>query len=65
MIPEIGLMIGAYIFTRMLSFTTRKGERKEHPVVFLFSVLAMIGTVFICLDLLLGSRSRTPIPGIG
>ena len=30
MIPDIGLMIGLYIITRMISFLTRKKERKEN-----------------------------------
>ena len=33
MIPEIGLMVGAYIVTRMFSFILRKDERKEPPFV--------------------------------
>jgi hypothetical protein len=60
MIAEIGLMTGAYTFTRMLSFIMRVGERQEHVVVKVFTVLAMIGTVFICLDLLIRGAQPTP-----
>lgn len=55
MIPEIGLMMGAYIFTRLLSLVTREGERAESLVVRVFAVLGMVGTVFISLDLLIRS----------
>jgi len=33
MIQLIGLMIGMYIVVRMISFLTRKGERKESSIV--------------------------------
>ena len=46
MIPDIGLMIGAYIVVRMASFLTRKGERAESVVV---KVLAWITIVIAAL----------------
>ena len=45
MIPDIGLLIGAYTFTRLLSFVMRRGEREEHVAVKVFAILGMIGTV--------------------
>jgi hypothetical protein len=62
MIPEIGLMIGAYTFTRLLSFVMRRGEREEHAAVKVFAILGMIGTVFICFDLLIRSSGAPTIP---
>lgn len=43
MIPMIGLMIGSYIITRMVSLITRKNEMKEAPII---TALAII-TIFI------------------
>jgi hypothetical protein len=46
MLAEIGIMIGAYIITRMVSFITRKGERAETVTVkilaFITVVLALV-----------------------
>lgn len=51
MIPEIGLMIGFFIITVMLSYISRSGEKKEHPVVNIFALLTIIFTVIIMIDL--------------
>ncbi len=45
MIPIIGLMIGAYIITRMTSFASRKGERKESVLVIIFAIITIIVVV--------------------
>jgi hypothetical protein len=50
-IPEIGLMIGFFIITVMLSYISRSGEKKEHPVVNIFALLTIIFTVIIMIDL--------------
>lgn len=52
MIPEIGLMIGLFIITIMLSYIARTGEKKEHFVVTLFAGITIIVTVVIMVDLL-------------
>lgn len=51
MIPEIGLMIGFFVITVMLSYISRSGEKKEHPVVNIFALLTIIFTVIIMIDL--------------
>jgi len=57
MIPEIGLMIGFYIITRMISFLLRKGERKESTAVMVLSVITIIITVFVVYDLFVRGAS--------
>jgi hypothetical protein len=51
MIPEIGLMIGFFIITVMLSYISKSGEKREHPVVNIFALLTIIFTVIIMIDL--------------
>ena len=62
MIPTIGVMIGCYIITRMISFLTRAGEIKESILVKLFSVITILITAICVLDLLLSGASSTPSP---
>ena len=56
MIPEIGLMIGGYIFARLLSLATRSGE---NVAVKIFALLGMLGAVGICMDLLFRSGTSS------
>jgi len=51
MIPEIGLMIGMYIITRMVSFITRTGERKESIAVIILGVITILISIFVIYDL--------------
>jgi len=51
MIPEIGLMIGLYIITRMVSFLLRTGDRKENIIVLVLAVITIIATGFVIYDL--------------
>lgn len=51
MIPEIGLMIGLYIITRMVSFLLRTGDRKESIAVLVLAVITIIVTGFVIYDL--------------
>lgn len=53
MIPDIGLMMGVYIITRMISFLTRKGERSESVIVRIFAVITIFVTIICIFDLLL------------
>ena len=57
MIPDIGLMIGAYIVTRMASLLTRRNSN-EGVVTKVLAALTITGTVILCLDLSL--RGATP-----
>ncbi len=59
MIPSIGLLIGAYTFVRLLSLMTREGERAENTWVKIFALLAMIGTVLICIGLVVTSMTSS------
>ena len=52
MIQIIGLMIGSYIALRCLSFSMRKGDRKEPGLVQVAAVLVTIG-VLVLMGLLL------------
>ena len=57
MIPAIGLMIGAYVFTRMVSFLTRKGDMAESIIVKVFAVITMLVTAICVADLLMRGQS--------
>lgn len=50
MIPEIGLIIGLYIITRMVSFLLRTGDRKESVAVMVLAVINIIVTGFVIYD---------------
>ena len=58
MIPTIGLMIGAYIITRMVSFISRSGERKEPSIVIVCAIITII-VVLISLVALFASSVST------
>ncbi len=53
MIPDIGLMIGLYIITRMISFLTRKKERKEHIIVLIFACITILVSIVVMTGLFL------------
>lgn len=59
MIAEIGFMIGLYIITRMLSFITRTGERREHSLVIILAGITILITALIMIHLFFGG-----IPGL-
>lgn len=52
MVATIGLMIGVYIITRMISLITRQHERAESGVVKVFAVITICVTLICILDLL-------------
>jgi len=62
MLPEIGLMIGAYIITRMVSFMTRKEPRNESRITEAFAAITIIVTVLVILDLLSRGSGPSPLP---
>ncbi len=53
MIPDIGLMIGLYIITRMISFLTRKKERKENILVLIFACITILASIVVMTNLFL------------
>lgn len=63
MIPDLGLMIGAYIIVRMVSFLLRTGERRESILVKILAVIAILVTVVCTYDLI--AKGAQPYSGIG
>jgi hypothetical protein len=61
MIPEIGLMVGSYIFARLLGLILKSPNSYSsmfaRGIVVVFSLLSMIVTAFICVDLFTQSSS--------
>ena len=60
MVPTIGIMIGFYIITRMSSFLTRSGERRENAVVQVFAVVTIIVTALAIMSLFGASSTQAP-----
>ena len=58
MILTIGIIIGAYVFTRMVSFLTRNGNREESIFVKMFAVITAIIAFIGVIDLIM---TGTPI----
>ena len=59
MIPSIGVMIGFYIITRMLSFLTRSGDRAELSGVKVMALVTIAVAILVILSLF-GGNSSTP-----
>ncbi|MFD4839277.1 hypothetical protein ACFWP0_17360 [Achromobacter sp. NPDC058515] len=57
MIPAIGLMVGAYIVTRMTAMLTRPDSSK---VVKVLSIITIAVALVSCLELLTGSAAHSP-----
>jgi uncharacterized membrane protein SpoIIM required for sporulation len=55
MIQSIGVMIGFYIITRMISFVTRKEQRAESTLVRVFSLITLVITVLVVISLFTSS----------
>ena len=55
MIPTIGVMIGFYIITRMISLYTRKGDYAESKITKVFTIITIIVAVIGIISLLSGS----------
>lgn len=55
MIIVIGLMIGCYIITRMISFVTRSGNIEESTTAKVIFIINIVITVFLMLILIGGS----------
>jgi hypothetical protein len=54
MIIDIGLMMGAYIVTRMLQAMIKR-ESDAYAVVQVFAVITILVTIFCCFDLVMHS----------
>ena len=54
MIPDIGVMIGAYILTRMLSILTRKDANAGAGLVKGFAYTTMLITIISMISLVMG-----------
>jgi len=52
MIPDIGIMVGLYVITRMLSLLFRKDARAESVAVKIFAVITILATILSLGDLL-------------
>lgn len=59
MVAEIGIMIGIYIVTRMLSYLTRSKEMHESIIVKVFAVITILVTIIVVADLFLRGTSST------
>ncbi|KRC85627.1 hypothetical protein D3C87_897200 [compost metagenome] len=57
MIPAIGLMVGAYIVTRMTAMLTRPDSSK---VVKVLSIITIAVALVSCLELLTGAAALPP-----
>lgn len=57
MIPEIGLMVGLYIMTRMVQIFLPQGERKQNVFVTILAGLTIVVTVFVIADFFIRGAS--------
>lgn len=65
MIPTIGVMIGAYIGTRMVDIFCRPKSQQSagHPLLIISAILTLLVTGFCVIDLVLsGARAALPTP---
>jgi hypothetical protein len=60
LLKNIGIMIGVYIITRMVSFLTRKNEKAESLVVKIFAIITIIVTIIVILNMYLVGGPPTP-----
>ena len=61
MIPDIGVMVAAYILTRMLQIILKR-DPKENGVVVAFAVITIIVTAVVAGDLLLRGTTGVSLP---
>jgi hypothetical protein len=57
MIPQIGLMVGLYIMTRMFQLLLPQGERRQHVFVTILAGITVVVTVFVIADLFIRGAS--------
>jgi hypothetical protein len=60
MIPEIGIMVGAYIITRMMYLLLLgRDAQKATIAIKIFAAITLLIAGFVCLDLFIGSLTAT------
>jgi hypothetical protein len=59
MIPEIGLVVGLYIITRMFQLLLPKGERREHVFVTILAGITIVVAIFVMADLFIRGGGLT------
>lgn len=60
MVPSIGIMIGFYIITRMISLISRTGDRGESALVKIMAVVTILVAGLVMLSLFGGASNSTP-----
>lgn len=63
MLSYLSMMIGFYIILRCMSFSSRKGEQKEHIYVRIFSFITFLVALYCLYNImLLGNREAGQLP---
>jgi len=57
MIPQIGLMVGLYILTRMFQLLLPEGEKRQNVFVTVLAGITVVVTVFVIADLFIRGSS--------
>jgi len=57
MIPQIGLMVGLYILTRMFQLLLPEGEKRQNVFVTVLAGITIVVTVFVIADLFIRGSS--------
>ena len=60
MIPDIGLIIGFYVITRMISFITREEARTESIFVKVMAVITILVAIVCMVDLVAHGTTQMP-----
>lgn len=59
MIPEIGIMVGAYIVTRMVSLALRKSDGSEHVVSQILAAVTIVVAIAMITALVKGGAGSS------
>jgi hypothetical protein len=59
-IPSIGIMVGFYVITRMISFASRSGDRAESALVRVMAVVTILVAGLVIMTLFGGGAPTTP-----
>lgn len=65
MVQIIGLIIAVYTFTRLVSFATRTGDRKEHLVVQVLALVGATATILLTIVLVYNPDTDSRPPSLG
>lgn len=63
MFPEIGLMVGLYIMTRMFQLLLPRGEQRQNVFVTILAGITIVVTVFVIADLFIRGMADISIAG--